>query len=681
MTNPLLARWDTPFGVPPFAEIDESHYEPAFEAAFEAHDKEIEAIASSADAPTFDNTVVALERAGSSLERVGAVFFNLTSTDTSEALQDIEARIMPRYANHMSSLYTNQRLFERVRQVYSQRNALAIEQDGVPGSDRRELLEELHRRFVRAGAALSDADRQQVATIDEQLASLQTRFGRNVLADTNGFELLIEEDADVSGLPGSVLEAARAAAESKGKSGYLFTISRSSITPFLQFADNRELREKIYRAYVRCADNDNDANNREVLRDIARLRARRAKIMDFGSHAEFMMDDRMARTPARVRELLDNIWRPASRRVAEEAAALQDRIRADGGNFALAPWDWQYYTEKTRSERFGLQDEQVKPFFLLEHVRDGAFEVAKRLYGVSFEAVDVPVYHPDVEAYRVVDADGTFIGIFLTDYYMRDSKRGGAWMSHFREQSNLDESIRPIVINCCNFPKASPCLLGMDEVRTLFHEFGHGLHGLLSNVIYPSQSGTNVKQDFVELPSQIMEHWAMEPEVLRGYARHHVTGKVIADEVIEKLRAAETFNQGFATTEYLAACYLDMAWHSIEEADCPTVSDLERTAMESIGLIDAVDPRYKSTYFQHIFTGDSYSAGYYSYIWAEVLDADGFEAFREKGLFDQDTALSFRRNVLEKGATEDPMVLYRRFRGRDPEVGPLLASRGLTEDQ
>ncbi len=671
MSNPLLDRWDTPFGVPPFDEILEAHYEPAFDSAFAAHDKEIESIASSDETPTFDNTVAALERAGSALEAVGAVFFNLTSSDTSETLQDIEARIMPRYANHTSSLYTNQKLFERVNEVYEQRAGL--------GGEENELVTELHRRFVRAGASLSDDDRHEVARIDEQIASLQTRFGRNVLADTNGFELLLNDEDDLSGLPSSTLDAAQAAAKSRDQSGYLFTISRSSITPFLQFADNRELREKIYRAYTRCGDNDNEANNREVLQEIVQLRARRARMMGFSSHADFMMDDRMAGTPDRVRDLLDSIWTPASRRVAEEASDLQDRIRADGGNFTLAPWDWPYYTEKLRAERFDLEDELVKPYFLLENVRDGAFEVARRLYGIRFEPVEAPVYHPDVQAYRVVDGDGSFIGIFLTDYFMRASKRGGAWMSLFREQSNLDENIRPIVVNCCNFPKSSPCLLGMDEVRTLFHEFGHGLHGLLSNVTYPSQAGTNVKQDFVELPSQIMEHWAIEPEVLRSYARHHKTGEVIPDNMIEKLRSAETFNQGFGTTEYLAACYLDMAWHSVDEADATGVDEVEQTAMEAIDLIDAVDPRYKSTYFQHIFTGDSYSAGYYSYIWAEVLDADGFEAFRENGLFDQETALLFRKNVLEKGGTEDPMVLYRRFRGRDPEVAPLLRDRGLAD--
>ena len=373
-------------------------------------------------------------------------------------------------------------------------------------------------------------------------------------------------------------------------------------------------------------------------------------------------------------------WAPAKKKVASEAADLQDKIQEEGGNFKLAPWDWWYYTGKVRSERFSFDEEEVKPYFKLENVRDGAFAVATRLYGITFEEVsDLPQYHPDVKGFEVKDDDGSLIGLFLVDYFMRPSKRGGAWMNEFRGQSDLDESIRPIVVNCCNFPKSDPCLLGMDEVRTLFHEFGHGLHGLLSQVRYQSQSGTNVKQDFVELPSQIMEHWAIEPEVLRSYAKHHETGAVIPDELINKLLESSTFNQGFATTEYLAASYLDMAWHTLETDEEQDVESFEASAMKQIELIDAVDPRYKSSYFQHVFAGDHYSAGYYSYIWAEVLDADGFEAFKENGIFDQETARAFRENVLELGGTADPMELYKAFRGREPVVEPLLKDRGLAD--
>ncbi|MCH7741491.1 MAG: M3 family metallopeptidase, partial [Proteobacteria bacterium] len=488
-------------------------------------------------------------------------------------------------------------------------------------------------------------------------------------------------------LSDSVLQAALGEGKQRGKPGkYVFTISRSSITPFLQFAQERDLREKIYKAYTRCGNNDNEYNNHRILKTIAALRARRSRFLGFESHAHYMLDARMAKTPEKVVDLLDQVWSSARKKVAVEAEDLQSRIQEEGGNFKLAPWDWRYYTEKVRAERYDLDEEQVKPYFKLENVRDGAFSVATKLYGITFEEVsDIPRYHPDVVGYEVKDADGSLIGLFLVDYFMRPSKRGGAWMNEFRGQSNLDESIRPIVVNCCNFPKADPCLLGLDEVRTLFHEFGHGLHGLLSQVRYRSQSGTSVKQDFVELPSQIMEHWAIEPEVMKSYARHIDTGEIIPDELIAKLLQAQTFNQGFATTEYLAASYLDMAWHTLvsdEDQDEDQnkeldVESFEAKALQQIELIDAVDPRYKSSYFQHIFSGDSYSAGYYSYLWAEVLDADGFEAFKEKGIFDADTARSFRENVLERGGTIDPMELYKKFRGREPEVAPLLKNRGL----
>lgn len=667
MTNPLLQTWHTLHGMPPFDDIETAHFLPAFEQAFTSHRAEIAAIAMSDVGPGFDNTIAAMERSGRLLEQIAAVFFSLTSTDTNDTLQAIETEIMPRYSAHYSGIYTNQVLYQRVNTVHADRGGL--------DDDQKRLVEDLHRSFVRHGAALDDGQRQRVQNIDEQLASLSTAFSQNILSDTNDFELLLSEE-EVTGLPDRVKQAGADAAAIKDQNGYLFTISRSSITPFLQFAERRDLREKIYRAYTHCGNNDNEHNNAEVLTNISGLRKERARLMGFASHAYFMLDDRMAQHPDHVTELLDEIWTPAIARAKQEAGDLQQRIQEDGGNFDLAPWDWWYYTDKIRKERFDLDEESIKPYFRLEQVRDGAFDVAEALYGIRFTVTDTPVYHPDVTAYEVTERDGSLIGVFLTDYHMRDSKRGGAWMTGFREQSNMDEAIYPIVVNCCNFPKSDPCLLGLDEVRTLFHEFGHALHGLLSRVRYPGQSGTNVKQDFVELPSQIMEHWAIEPDVLRRYARHYETGEVIPDVLIEKLLAADTFNQGFATTEYLAACYLDMAWHGPLDED-KTIESIETMAMNNIGLIDAIDPRYKSTYFQHIFAGSSYSAGYYAYIWAEVLDADGFEAFKEAGIFDQQTAASFRTNILEKGGTEDPMNLYRRFRGRDPEVAPLLKHRGL----
>jgi len=655
-------------GVPEFDQILSHHYEEAFERGFEEQNREIQAIIGNREAPTFGNTIEAMERSGELLERVGNVFWNLTSSDTSDELQVLELALSPRLAAHNSQIYSDPALFKRVQAI--------TESDQALDPEASQLLEEIHGSFVRAGAHLSESARERVNEITESLAGLTTRFGQNVLQDVNEFELVVDAAEDISGLPDSVLNAARSEAESRGKPGqYVFTISRSSITPFLQYADSRSLREKLYRAYTDCGTMTTD--NHPVIQEIIECRAERARILGFGSHADFMLDDRMAKTPEAVKGLLDRVWTPCQDKVAKEAQDLQSRIQEDGGNFELHPWDWWYYTEKIRQERFDLDEEAVKPYFKLENVRDGAFEVARKLYGIKFEQVDVPVYHPDVVAYEVTDADGSTIGIFLFDFFMRPSKQGGAWMSEFRGQSNLDEPVRPVIVNCCNFPKSDPCLLGMDEVRTLFHEFGHGLHGLLSKVRYPRLSGTNVKQDFVELPSQIMEHWALEPEVLKSYAIHHETGEPIPDELIKKLKSAQTFNQGFATTEYLAACYLDLAWHQQEGHAPQDVDGFERKAMDDIHKIKMVDPRYRSAYFRHIFEGEHYSAGYYVYIWAEVLDADGFEAFREKGIFDQETARSFRSNILEKGASVPPMELYRKFRGREPDVAPLLKNRGL----
>lgn len=675
MSNPFFEEWDTPFGIPPFEQIKDEHYQGAFEKAFSDHNDEIKVIVNESDSPTFENTIEALERSASLLHKVAGVFYNLTSSNTNDELQVIEMDIVPRYAAHTSSLFTNQGLYCRVKVVYDSRADLSLAPDQI------QLLEDTHTRFLRAGAALDDGGRSKVQELDEELAGLTTRFGQNNLKDTNNFELVLDSKNQARGLPEFVLQAALGEGEQRGKPGkYVFTISRSSITPFMQFAEDRDLREKIYNVYTHCSNNNDENDNHEILKKIASLRVRRAQLMGYDSHAHYMLDDRMAKTPAAVTGLLDKIWAPAKQKVVTEAADLQDRIQADGGNFTLKPWDWWYYTEKIRSERFSLSEEEVKPYFKLENVRDGAFAVATRLYGITFEeVVDIPRYHPDVKGYEVKDEDGSPIGLFLVDYFMRPSKRGGAWMNEFRGQSDLDESVRPIVVNCCNFPKSDPCLLGMDEVRTLFHEFGHGLHGLLSQVRYQSQSGTNVKQDFVELPSQIMEHWAIEPEVMRSYAQHYETGAVIPDELINKLLQADTFNQGFATTEYLAASYLDMAWHTLETDAEQEVESFEATAMKRIELIDAVDPRYKSSYFQHVFAGDHYSAGYYSYIWAEVLDADGYEAFRENGIFDAETAKSFRENILELGGTADPMAMYKEFRGREPEVEPLLKGRGLID--
>lgn len=672
MSNPFFEPF-TETGIPAFDEIEFKHYREAIDRGFSEHDEEIAAIIANPEAPSFVNTVEALERSGELLRRAFNVFWNMASSDTTEELQALEREVEPAYAVHQGRITSDPDLFKRIKAVVEGSEALAAEQ--------RQLLDETFKDFVRAGAELPDGDRARVNAINERLALNITQFGQNVLKDTNDFELVLEAGEDLSGLPDFVLAMAAAEAETRDMPGkFVFTISRSSITPFLQYADRRELRETIYRAYTKCGVSGID--NHPIINDTVSLRAERARLLGFATHADFMLDDRMAKTPEAVRGLLDQVWIPCQKRVAEEAADLQARIEADGGNFSLEPWDWWYYTEKVRQERFDFDEEAVKPYFRLENVRNGVFEVAKKLYGITFKRrSDVPVYHPDVEAYEVNEADGALIGYFLFDFFMRPSKSGGAWMSEFRAQSNLGGRVRPVIVNCCNFPKSDPCFLGMDEVTTLFHEFGHGLHGLLSNVRYESLGGTSVKQDFVELPSQIMEHWALEPAVLKSYAFHFETGEPIPDELIVKLRASEHFNQGFATTEYLAACYLDMAWHQTAGAIEADVDTFEQQAMENIAKIGVISPRYKSSYFQHIFASDDYSAGYYVYLWAEVLDADGFEAFRENGLFDPATAKSFRENILEKGGTVDPMTLYKTFRGRDPDVQPLLRNRGLANTQ
>ena len=668
MSNPFLKPLPET-GIPAFDQIEFEHYREAFDLGFAEHLAEIEAIINNPEPATFSNTVEAMERSGRQLRRVVSVFWNLTSSDTNEKIQALEMEVVPEYAVHHGKISSNPALFARIKAVVDGGENLKGEE--------KQLLDETYQSFVRAGAELTDTNRERVNAISAELAGLTTEFGQNVLKDTNEFELVLEAGEDIAGLPDFVLEMGKAEAEARDKPGkYVFTTSRSSITPFLQYAEKRDRREQIYKAYTECGTRGTD--NHPIIQRVVSLRSERAKLLGFQSHADFMLDDRMAKTPEAVTNLLDQVWAPCQKRVAEEAADLQAYIQDDGGNFELESWDWWYYTEKVRQGRFDLDEEEVKPYFRLEHVRDGAFDVANKLYGIVFKPrPDLPVYHPDVVAYEATEADGTLIGYFLFDFFMRPSKRGGAWMSAFRDQSNLDEKVHPVIVNCCNFPKSDPCLLGMDEVRTLFHEFGHGLHGLLSNVKYESLGGTNVKQDFVELPSQIMEHWAMEPEVLKSYARHVETNQPIPDELIEKLKASQTFNQGFSTTEYLAACYLDMAWHKEAGAGDGAVDDFEQAAMDQIGKIGMVDPRYKSSYFQHIFTGDHYSAGYYVYMWAEVLDADGYEAFRERGIFDAATAKSFRENILEKGGTVDPMTLYKTFRGREPEVQPLLKNRGL----
>lgn len=672
--NPLLQEWTTPFGVPPFDQIRKEHYLPAFEEAFARQRAEIEVIAAESDPPTFENTVEALELSGELLSRVDAVFSNLNSAETNEALQAVAKEVAPLEAALHDDMFLNDVLFQRVRTLIESRDTLSLDAEDT------RLLEETFKEFVRSGATLAPQDKERLREINRELSVLTTRFGENLLAETNAYQLVVEDRKDLSGLPERlVIGAAEAAAEAGLEGKWVFTLHRPSIEPFLDSSDRRELRRQLLDAYLARGANGNEHDNREVLETLATLRAERAKLLGYDSHAAYVLEDRMAGTPARVREFLDRIWTPSLAMSKKEAQALQEAIAKDGGDFRVAAHDWRYYTDRIRRERYALDDSEIRAYFSLENVLQGAFTVANRLYGVTFtELDDLPVYHPDVRTFEVKDEDGSHLGIFYADYHPRAGKRGGAWSSRFRSQRMKDgKDIRPVVVNVGNFSKPAgdvPALLSLDEVETLFHELGHGLNSLFSRIRYSGLS--TIQWDAVELGSQIMENWVLEPEVLKLYARHWKTGEVIPEALVKKLRDARLFNQGYTTVEYLAACYLDMDWHTLEKAPDLDAVAFESRAMSSIGLIPEIPPRYRSPYFSHVFAG-GYAAGYYGYIWAEVLDADAFAAFQEKGLFDRATAQSFRKNILERGGTADAMDLWKAFRGREPDVGPLLKRRGL----
>jgi peptidyl-dipeptidase Dcp len=672
--NPLLEEWTTPFGVPPFDEIENAHFRPAFDAAIAEARKEVEAIAARTDTPTFENTVEALERGGELLDRVDAVFSNLNSAETNEELQAIAKEVAPLQAALRDDIFLNERLFERVKAIWESRPGLDLD----PEEER--LLEETWKDFVRSGAKLNPEQKGRLREINRELSVLTVTFGENNLKETNAFKLVIEGEADLAGLPERMVAVGAAAAEGTGLEGkWVFTLQRPSIEPFLDSADNRELRRQILDAYLSRGANGNENDNREIVEKIATLRAERAQLLGYGTHADYVLEERMAKSPQRVTELLDQLWTPSLAMAKKEAQALQKRIEADGGDFHLEPHDWRYYTDRLRRERYALDDQEVRQYFALENVLQGAFEVAHRLYGITFtERKDLPVYHEEVRTFEVRDEDGSHLGVFYADYHPRPGKRVGAWSSRYRYQQIRDgKDIRPVVVNVGNFSRPTgdtPALLSLDEVETLFHELGHGLNALFSRIRYRGLA--SVPRDFVELGSQIMENWVLEPEVLALYARHWKTGEPIPDALVQKLRKARLFNQGFETVEYLAASYLDMDWHALDKAPDLDATALEERSMKTIGLISEIPPRYRSPYFGHIFSG-GYSAGYYGYIWCEVLDADAFQAFKEKGLFDRETARSFRENILARGGTADAMDLWKAFRGREPEVGPLLERRGL----
>jgi peptidyl-dipeptidase Dcp len=675
-SNPLLGEWKTPHQVPPFDQIKEEHYLPAFKIAMEQHAKEIEAIANNKKPATFQNTIEALDYSGELLRRVANVFFVLNASMTNEKMQQIANEVAPMLSKHYDDIILNENLFKRIKEVYDKRDKLNL------SAEQKRLLEKYYRDFSRNGANLNNEQKNELRKINEELSILQVKFGDNVLKEENRYELVIEKKEDLSGLPKWVIDTAAETAKERGKEGkWVFTLQKPSMIPFLQYADNRELREKIFKAYINRGNNDDELDNKKILARIVELRIKRAKLLGYPTHAHFVLEENMAKNPENVYALLYKIWKPALKKAKQEAMELQDMIDKEGKDFVLMPWDWWYYAEKVKKAKYDLDEEALKPYFKLENVIEGAFSVASRLYNIKFiEKNDIPKYHPDVKVFEVRDADGSLLAILYTDYFPRASKRAGAWMNNLRDQYKIGKKkIYPIITNNGNFTKPTPeqpSLLSREEVETLFHEFGHALHGMLSNCTYPGLSGTSVPVDFVELPSQIMENWAFEPEVLKTYAKHYQTGEVIPQELIDKIKNAEYFNQGFVTVEYLAASFLDMDWHTLTEWKDIDVYKFEEESLKKIGLIAEIVVRYRSPYFRHIF-GGGYSAGYYSYIWSEVLDSDAFEAFKETSLFDQKTAQSFRKNILEKGGTDDPMVLYKNFRGREPKVEPLLRKRGL----
>ena len=675
--NPLLSTWDTPFGVPPFNQIRDEHYLPAMRAGMAAQKEEIQAINTSAAAPDFANTIEALERSGSLLRQASNVFFAVNAAHSNETTRAIATEVAPELAAHADDILLDRDLFARVAAVHNARENLPL------NPEQRQLLDETYKAFVRSGAGLEPDAQTQLREFNAELATLSQAFNNNLLAETNAFELLVTDPTDLGDLPESLVAAAAAEAVRRGHECdcWVFTLQRPSINPFLQYSPNRALREEIFMGYAMRGDNGNDADNNTNLARQALLRIKRAQLLGYGNHAEYVLADAMAETPKRVYELLDQIWAPALRMAEEERAALQAMMAADGIDAPLQGWDWRYYTEKVRKARYDIDEDALRPYFEFTAVRDGAFAVANRLFGLTFEPRDdLPTWHPDQQAFAVKEADGSHVAILYMDFFARESKRGGAWMSALRSQSKLDGEVKPIITNNFNFPpptEDTPSLISMSDAETLFHEFGHALHGMLSNVTYQSLSGTNTPRDFVEYPSQVMENWMNEPEVLRMFARHYQTGEFIPDEVIERIRAARTFNQGFKTVEYMAASYLDLAYHTLSDPVDLEPRSFEQAAMAKIGLMDEIIPRYRSTYFAHIFSG-GYSAGYYSYIWSEVLDADTFEAFKETSLFDPETAAAFRQHILSTGGTRPGMELYRAFRGRDPGIQPLLRKRGLT---
>ncbi|KIN63264.1 Peptidyl-dipeptidase [Sulfitobacter noctilucicola] len=668
MTNPLLSEWNTPFGIAPFDEISDDDFAPALDTALAEHNAEIDAIASNSASPTFANTVEALEAAGDALDKVLGPFFAMAGADSNPKREDLQRNFSPKLAAHFAEISGNKALFERVAAVWDQRDTLDL------SDEQARVLMLTHRGFVRSGAALEGADETRMKEIKGRLAVLGTQFTQNLLADERSWFMPLEE-ADLEGLPDFVVGAARAAGEEKEAGGPVVTLSRSLIVPFLQFSPRRDLREKAFRAWEARGANGGETDNRAIAAEILSLREERAKLLGYACFADYKLETEMAKTPAAVRKLLMDVWEPAKAQAKADAAKLTEMMQADGVNGDLAPWDWRYYAEKRRAVEHDLDEAALKPYFQLDRMIEASFACATRLFGLQFEPLDVPLYHPDCRAWDVT-RDGKHVAVFIGDYFARGSKRSGAWCSAMRSQAKFPQVQTPIVINVCNFAKADPALLSYDDARTLFHEFGHALHQMLSNVTYESVSGTSVARDFVELPSQLYEHWLEVPEVLGEFATHAKTGEPMPREMLDKVLGAATFDMGFQTVEYVASALVDLAFHEGEAAADPMAKQAE--VLDALGMPDAIRMRHATPQFAHVFSGDGYSSGYYSYMWSEVMDADAFEAFEEAGsAFDPERARALEQHILSTGGSQDAAELYVAFRGRLPGVEALLKGRGL----
>lgn len=672
--NPFFEEYETPFKIPPFEKIKFEHYEPAFMQGIDEHQKEIVKIAQNEKEPTFENTLEALESSGKTLDKVANVFYNLLGSNTNDEFDALAVKMSPLLSAHNDKILLNKELFERIKFLKSNEPSLKL------SDEQKRLLDETYKRFQRAGANLDQEAMIRLTEINSSLSSLSVQFDQNVLKETNGYSLIIDDPDDLQGLPNEEIRQASLLASSEGHDGkWVFKPTRVSMYPFLTYSEKRELRENLYKSYILRGDNDNDFDNKEIIKKMVALRKEKANLMGFETHADYVLDNTMAKTTLNVNKLLDTVWNPGIEKAKGEVEAMQEIILEEGGNFKLEAWDWWHYSEKLRQEKFDFKEEEVKPYFSEDKVLKGAFEVAEKLFEITFtERDDLPKYREDIRTFVVEDFNNQVIGIFYTDFTQRPNKGGGAWMNTFRSQSKFEGKTIPIVINVCNFPPKNVdgvSLLSFEQVETLFHEFGHGLHGLLSDVNYPSLSGTAVTRDYVEFPSQMMENWAREPEVIKTFAKHYITGETIPDELLAKISEARTFNEGFETSEYVAAAHLDMAFH-MEKDSIEDIDAFEDETLKNLGLIPEIESRYRSTYFGHIFAG-GYSSGYYSYLWTEVLEADAFEAFKQNGLYHKETADKLKKYVYSSGNTKDLMEQYVKFRGKEPDIQPLLEKRGL----